>query len=615
MCGITGWVSYTDDLTRRRSELTAMNATMSCRGPDAHGEHVSRHAALAHSRLAIIDLEGGRQPMSVSVGGKDVVITYSGEVYNYRELRDSLMARGHTFETRSDTEVVLRAYVEWGEAFVETLNGMFAFAIWDDRDERMLLVRDRAGVKPLFYYPADGGVLFGSEPKAILAHPDVTPRVDADGLREMFQFTRTPGQAVWRGMREMRPGTVVTVSRAGIRERVYWRLEAREHTDDLATTVTHVRDLLQDIATRQMVSDVPRCVLLSGGLDSSALTALAARGLRQEGDNERVRSFAVDFRESADTFRATDLRETQDAPYIREVVAHVGTEHRDIVLDSRTMADPWVRRATVGARDLPGPHGDMDLSLYLLFRAVREQSTVALSGEAADELFGGYLWFHHPAAREAETFPWTAIFGDAEQEALKLLRPEVRAKLRLTEYARDRYAEAVAEVPVLPGEEGLEARMRRIGHLNLTRWMPSLLERKDRMSMATGLEVRVPFCDHRLTEYVFNTPWSFKTFDGREKGLLRAAVQDLLPASVADRKKSPYPSTQDPFYQQALQQQAKQVAADRDSTLFGLVSEDWLAAAVAVDPTAMNVSVRHGLERVLELAAWIERYDPVVSLD
>ncbi|SCG00234.1 asparagine synthase (glutamine-hydrolysing) [Streptomyces sp. Ncost-T6T-2b] len=293
----------------------------------------------------------------------------------------------------------------------------------------------------------------------------------------------------------------------------------------------------------------------------------------------------------------------------------MGTEHRDIVLDSRTMADPWVRRATVGARDLPGPHGDMDLSLYLLFRAVREQSTVALSGEAADELFGGYLWFHHPAAREAETFPWTAIFGDAEQEALKLLRPEVRAKLRLTEYARDRYAEAVAEVPVLPGEEGLEARMRRIGHLNLTRWMPSLLERKDRMSMATGLEVRVPFCDHRLTEYVFNTPWSFKTFDGREKGLLRAAVQDLLPASVADRKKSPYPSTQDPFYQQALQQQAKQVAADRDSTLFGLVSEDWLAAAVAVDPTAMNVSVRHGLERVLELAAWIERYDPVVSLD
>ncbi|MEU3937637.1 asparagine synthase (glutamine-hydrolyzing) [Streptomyces sp. NPDC029044] len=615
MCGITGWVSFTQDLAHHVDTVEAMNATMSCRGPDAHGVWTGRHAALAHSRLAIIDLEGGRQPMSAAVPGGEVVITYSGEVYNYRELRELLTGRGHTWTTRSDTEVVLRAYLEWGDACVEKLNGMFAFAIWDSRSERLLLVRDRAGVKPLFYRPTADGVLFGSELKAVLAHPDSDRTVDADGLREMFLFTRTPGQAIWRGMREMRPGTMVTVDRTGVRERVYWKLEAHEHTDDVATTTSHIRELLEDIAARQMVSDVSRCVLLSGGLDSSALTALTAAGLRRDHGDERVRTFAVEFADGAETFQATELRETQDAPYIREVVAHVGTDHHDVVLDSRAMTDQQVRRATVRARDLPGVHGDMDLSLYLLFRAVRERSTVALSGEAADELFGGYLWFHHPAAQQADTFPWMALFGDAEQEALKLLRPEVRERLRLVEYARDRYADAVAEVPRLPGEDGLEARMRRISYLNLTRWMPSLLERKDRMSMASGLEVRVPFCDHRLTEYVFNTPWSLKTFDGREKSLLRAAVRDVLPASVADRRKSPYPSTQDPFYQQSLQQQAKQVAAEPNSTLFSLVSDEWLARAVATDPARMDISVRHGLERVLELATWIDLYGPDIVID
>ncbi|MCI0385830.1 asparagine synthase (glutamine-hydrolyzing) [Streptomyces sp. CNQ085] len=614
MCGITGWVSFDRELTARQDVLDAMTATMSCRGPDASGVWTSRHAAVGHSRLAIIDLEGGRQPMSTAVGGAEIVITYSGEVYNFQELRGSLTAKGHEFTTRSDTEVVLRAYIEWGDEFVEKLNGMFAFAVWDSRSERMLLVRDRAGVKPLFYQPLPDGVLFGSEPKAVLAHPEGDRRVDGEGLREMFSFTRTPGHAVWRGMREVRPGTVVAVDRNGVRERTYWRLEARAHTDGLTATTTRIRELLEDIAARQMVSDVPRCVLLSGGLDSSALTALAAAGLRRGRDDSPVRTFAVDFANGAETFRATRLRETPDAPYIRDVVTHVGTDHHDIVLDSRDMAAPQVRRRTVRARDLPGVHGDMDLSLHLLFRAVSRESTVALSGEAADELFGGYLWFHDPAAQRAETFPWTAVFGDAEQEALKLLRPEVRQRLGLAEYARQRYSEAVAEVPRLPGEEGLELRMRRIGYLNLTRWMPSLLERKDRMSMATGLEVRVPFCDHRLTEYVFNTPWSMKTFDGREKSLLRAAVRDLLPASVADRRKSPYPSTQDPFYQQELQQQAKQVLADADDTLFGLVSREWLAGAVGGDPGTMSISVRHGLERVLELSAWIDLYSPDITL-
>ncbi|WP_130796203.1 asparagine synthase (glutamine-hydrolyzing) [Streptomyces otsuchiensis] len=615
MCGITGWVAFTRDLTAHQDVLEAMTATMNRRGPDADGTWVSRRAAVGHSRLSVIDLEGGRQPMVTRVHGQNIVLTYSGEVYNYRELRQELIGRGHSFTTRSDTEVVLRSYIEWGTGCAERLNGMFAFALWDARTERMVLVRDRAGVKPLFYHRTRDGVLFGSEPKAILAHPEVVRRVRTDGLREMFSFTRTPGEAVWDGVRELPPGTLAVVDRSGVRERRYWRLEAREHTDDLAATTAHIRALLEDIAARQMISDVPRCVLLSGGLDSSALTAMAAGGLRRQSADARVRTFAVDFVGGADTFRATRLRETPDAPYIRDVVRHVDTDHRDIVLDARGIADPELRSRTVAARDLPGVHGDMDLSLHLLFEAISRESTVALSGEAADELFGGYVWFHDPGAQQAETFPWTAIFGEAEREALTLLRPEVRARLQLEEYARQRYSDAVAEVPRLTGEEGLERRMRRIGYLNLTRWMPSLLERKDRMSMATGLEVRVPFCDHRLTEYVFNTPWSLKTFDGREKSLLRAAVRDLLPESVADRRKSPYPSTQDPFYQQELQQQGKRVLADPGDDIFDLVDPEWLARAVAGDAGEMSLPVRHGLERILEFSAWIDLYHPSIDLD
>ncbi|GLF99139.1 asparagine synthase (glutamine-hydrolyzing) [Streptomyces yaizuensis] len=614
MCGIAGWVSFTHDLTRQRPVLDAMGATQSCRGPDAHGHWLSRHAGLAHRRLAVLDLPGGAQPMTVRAPGGDLVISYSGEVYNHRELRETLVARGHSLTTRSDTEVVLHAYAEWGDGFAARLNGMFACAIWDTRTERLILVRDRLGVKPLCYREVPGGIVFGSEPKALLAHPGADRTVDADGLRELFQLTRSPGAAVWRGLRELPPGSLLTVDRDGPREHVYWRLQAREHADDLPTTVVRVRELLEDTVARQSVADVPLCALLSGGLDSTALTALAAAGARRSGAGP-VRTFAVDFTGSAESFRTTELRETPDGPYVRVAARHLGTDHHDIVLDPRALTDPAVRHATVAARDLPGALGDLDLSLYLLFRAVRRHCTVAVSGEGADELFGGYAWFDHPAARRGGTFPWSALLGAVERESLALLRPEVAHRLRLAEHLADQYADAVRRAPRLPGEDDEEARMRLIGHLHLTRWLPSLLERKDRMSMATGLEVRVPFCDHRLVEYVFNTPWHMKSFDGREKSLLRAAVRDLLPAPVAERRKSPYPSVQDPFYAQALQDTAKHIAAERNDTLFTLVDNGWLTRAMAVDPAALDLGTRHGLERVLDLAAWIDLYEPHITLD
>ncbi|MFF1636266.1 asparagine synthase (glutamine-hydrolyzing) [Streptomyces sp. NPDC058246] len=612
MCGITGWVSFDRDLRAEATTLDAMTETMSCRGPDDRGTWAEGPAALGHRRLAIIDLPGGRQPMTAETPDGTVALVYSGETYNFTELRRELADRGHRFSTDSDTEVVLRGYLEWGEELPERLNGMYAFAVWDGRHDKLVMIRDRMGIKPFYYYPTPDGVLFGSEPKAILANPLARARVRLDGLRELFAFVKTPGHAVWDGMHEVEPGTLVTVDRSGLGRRVYWRLETRPHTDDRATSIATVRSLLDDIVRRQLVADVPRCTLLSGGLDSSAMTALAARQLAEHG--EKVRSFAVDFVGQADHFVADELRGTPDTPFVHDVARASRTDHQDIVLDSNALADPDVRAKMIRARDLPMGFGDMDASLYLLFQAIRAHSTVALSGESADEVFGGYLQFFDEEARRAETYPWLVRFGEHFGDDSDVLRPDLTNKLDLEAYIADGYRAAVAEIRRLDGESDFEYRMRRICYLHLTRFVRILLDRKDRASMAVGLEVRVPFCDHRLVEYVYNTPWSLKSFDGREKSLLREATADLIPRSVYDRVKSPYPSTQDPKYAIALQDHVKDLLASPSHPVFDLVDREAVQRAALRDTPQITQASRRGLERTLDLALWMDLYAPEVSL-
>ena len=626
MCGICGWIDYRRDLgeDENRRTLAGMNQTMSCRGPDQEGIRVERHAALCHRRLAVIDVEGGRQPMSLDDDGRPALhIVYSGETYNFRELRAELESAGHRFRTSSDTEVVLRAHREWGgrdpRDVARRLNGMFAYALWDIASEELVLVRDRLGVKPLYYYPTPDGVLFGSEPKAILANPAAKRVVDVEGLRRALSWVADPSNAVFRGMREVPPGYVVRIGRTGIREERYWRLEDTGHTDDVPTTVQNVRDLLEDTAKRQLIADVPLCTLLSGGLDSSALTALAARHVRDQGGGD-VRSFAVDFAGYADNFTADDVRGTPDTPYVHEVAGFVGTDHRDILLHTEDMMEPGVRAAALHARDLPAGIGDMDTSLYLLFKAVREESTVALSGESADEVFGGYRDFHDADTVAAETFPWLAgrmMNHDASDPGL--FDRDLFGKLDVAGYVDDQYRKALAEVPELTGPAATdphERRMREVCYLYLTRFLPNLLDRKDRMSMAVGLEVRVPFCDHRLVEYVFGTPWVHKTFDGREKSLLRHATKDLLPVSVVQRVKSPYPSTQDEGYEKSLRDRVAGILARGDDAPVAPMV-DPKAITERLDAPSSQAQHRMGrrmqLERVIDLNQWLEDYQ--VELD
>jgi len=602
MCGITGWISFDRELARHRETLDDMTDTLSDRGPDDRGIWVDGHAALGHRRLAVIDLLGGRQPMTVSTSMGHVVIVHSGEVYNFLELRDQLTARGHNFTTHSDTEVILHGYLEWGESVASHLNGMYAFAIWDPRAQKLVMVRDRIGVKPLFYYPTSDGAVFASEPKAIFANPLASRAVNADSLRQLFSGINTPGEAIWTGMHEVEAGKIVVVNPEGIRSSSYWSLESRPHTDDFETSISNVRALLEDITQRQLIADVPRCTLLSGGLDSSVITALAARHLGQQGT--ALRTFTVDFSaHSADHLR--------DARFARDVAFKSQTVHHERILDSSDLADPAIRAKVIRAREIPVGLGDRDTSLYLLFKDIRRYSTVALSGEAADEVFGGYGVIFDDDASSSETFPWLSWYHGPYGN---IFTEDLTRSLAISDYIKEEYFSATKAVTRVANESSQDFRKRLISYLFLTRFVPFLLQRKDRLSMAVGLEVRVPFCDHRLIEYVYNMPWGFRYFGGREKSLLREAAGQLLPESVRRRDKSPYPATRDGAYDSALRGSMAEIIATPSHRVFDLIDHTWAREAVEQSAPLTSWSSRRGLERALDLAVWLDMYSPSVSL-
>jgi asparagine synthase (glutamine-hydrolysing) len=615
MCGIAGWLSYEQDVGAHRRDIEAMTDTLRNRGPDAGSVWIDRHVGLGHRRLAVIDLSGGAQPMLATDGERvQVCLAYNGEIYNFRELRAELQSLGHRFETRSDTEVLLNGYLQWGDDVASRLVGMFAFAIWDARTEELVLARDHFGIKPLFYYPTADGVLFGSEPKAIFAHPSVKPATDRSGLREIILLARNPERTAYAGMRQLRPGQILRFGRAGMRSRMFWSLSAHAHEDDRDRSIARVAELLEDSVSGQIVSDVPLCSLLSGGLDSSAITAIAHRITMRDGTP--TRSFSVDFANHGETFAGNGAHKSWDLPYVRDFVAHVGCNHSEIVIDSGLLNEDDVNRTVLRAFDTPTSlSGDMCSSLYQLFRAIRGESTVALSGESADEIFGGYAWFHDRNIIDSARFPWLSNTGSVFNGA-NVLDRDVREALALAEFEEQSYAEALAEVPRLEGESDIDARMRELSYFNLTRFLQFMLERKDRMSMAVGLEVRVPFCDHRLVEYVFNIPWSLKTFDGREKSLLREASRPYLPDSILERQKSPYPATQDPVYERNLRDKVAAIIADDAHPASSLFNK-WHIKRLLARPMQAGRSLhyeRADLERVLSIANWVAEYDVAIEL-
>lgn len=572
MCGIAGFCGFGQDCreaeARWNGVLSAMGQAVAHRGGDGFGTYLRRHAGLAHARLSIRDLSpAGAQPMVRTREGREYAITYNGEIYNADELREELETAGFVFGSTADTEVLLLGYIREGTAFFRKLNGIYAFGIWDEAAERLVLCRDRLGVKPLFYTERNGQLVFGSELKALFRHPEAAPRADLDTLREVFGLgpAHTPGCGVFAGVREVLPGAFGVFSAGGYREERYWNLVCRPHTDSYAETVEKVSFLVRDAVRRQMVSDVPVCSFLSGGIDSSIVTAVAADCLRASGGT--LNTFSFDFRQNDVYFQANAFQPEQDRPYVDEMLTRCATNHRYLECDEAELARllcPAMR-----ARDLPGM-ADVDASLLYFCALVKRHNKVALTGECADEIFGGYPWFYREELAGTDGFPWSRSM---ETRTL-LLRRGLAEKLELEDYAHARYRESLAEVPETDEDCPYERRRRELSYLSIKWFMQTLLDRMDRASMYSGLEARVPYADHRIAEYLFNVPWKMKYQKGTEKSLLREACADLLPERILHRRKSPYPKTYNPNYERLLSEELGRVAEDPAAPVMQLLDRE-----------------------------------------
>ena len=538
MCAVSGIIGLKND----ESILEQMLHTMRRRGPDAQGVYRHEDTALLHTRLAIIDPEGGKQPMGLDWAGERYTLVYNGELYNTETLRKELMMCGHSFDGYSDTEVVLHAYAEYGAGCLEKLNGIFAFAVWEEKRRRLFLARDRIGVKPLFYMEHENGLLFASEIKTILKYPTVKAQLDKTGAAQLILLGpgRIPGSGVFRGICEIEPGQYAFYQQGSLKITRYWKLRDREHRETFADTAEHVRYLVFDAIRRQMVSDVPIGTFLSGGLDSSIITAVCAE--QEKKDGKQLKTFSVDYLNNDKYFQVSKFQPNSDSMYIRIMQNELDTEHYWTVLTPETLCGA-LEAATI-ARDLPGM-ADVDFSLLAFCGDIRQEVRVALSGECADEIFGGYPWYRDPEVRQREGFPW----AQNTLQRISLLRAPIGDP---EAFIRDSYERTCRESDILPGTSPLETRMKEMVNLNFRWFMQTLLDRKDRMSMYHGLEVRVPFCDYRIAEYLYGVPWDFKDYHGMEKGLLREAVRGLLPEEVLYRKKSPYPKTFDPRYTELI---------------------------------------------------------------
>ena len=598
MCAIAGMIG----LPTTQEIVDRMLLTMERRGPDAKGSCNIQECTLLHARLAIIDLDGGAQPMTLQWAGECYWLVYNGELYNTVELRNELERLGHRFVGHSDTEVLLHGYAQWGPEVLQRVNGIFAFAVWEQKERKLFLARDRMGVKPLFYAQCSGGLIFGSEIKTILAYPEFHPCLDEEGAAQLLLLGpgRIPGSGVLKGIQELEPGTCGFYQTGKLSIWRYWQLRDREHRDDFDTTVAYVRYLVEDAIKRQMVSDVPIGCFLSGGLDSSIITAICAR----ETDT-MLDTFSVDYEENDRYFKAGKFQPGADRAYIEEMCHYLGCRHHWTVLEQEELLG-CLEDATC-ARDLPGM-ADVDFSLLAFCGEIRKHVKVALSGECADEIFGGYPWYRDPQVRDTDGFPW----AQNTKQRIGFLSTEIKSRIDYEDFVYSQYRFTVDQSDILPGTSQLERRMKQMMNLNLRWFMQTLLDRKDRMSMYNGLEVRVPFCDHRIAEYLYGVPWSFKDHQGREKGLLREAVKDLLPEQVLWRKKSPYPKTHHPQYADLVRSQLEALLQKPDAALFSIVSKNALLGLLEGSaPWPWYGQLMTGPQTMayfLQLHFWLERY-------
>ena len=609
MCGIAGEVSFNGSVIKNKDSYLKMQKVLAPRGPDQNGIYINDNVALIHTRLAVIDVENGLQPMTVKYDDKTFTIVYNGELYNTEEIRNKLINLGHRFNTNSDTEVVLRAYVEWKDICVEKFNGIFAFAIWDEAKKQLFFARDRIGVKPLFYSIKNQSFIFASEIKALLEHNYIEPIIDEDSIAEIMFIGpgRTPGCGVFKDISEIKPACCGYYSKSGIKIKKYWILKDNEHTDNFEQTVEKVRFLVKDAIERQLVSDVPVGTFLSGGLDSSIISSIANRKFNNEG--KRLKTFSVTYEDNEKYFQKSKFQPNSDEQFIRIMSDYLNCEHHLVTINNSDLANALFD--AVNARDLPGM-SDVDASLLLFCKEIKKHCTVALSGECADEIFGGYPWYRDKDIRMINGFPWaqsTAYRKAFIKDDIKLPNAE--------EYVNTRYKNTLINTSKIDKLSPLESRMKEMMKLNLDWFMQTLLDRKDRMSMYNALEVRVPFCDYRIAEYLYSVPWEYKDYKSFEKGLLREAMKEYLPEEVLWRKKSPYPKTHNPEYFKFVSKMLKEIIDNYNSPVLSFIKREELEKLLNTTRSepwyGQLMTTPQTIAYFIQINYWLEKYKIIIK--
>lgn len=563
MCGIAGYynskANYSDNPKLNFNILSNMINTMKQRGPDDQGYSIISSCCLAHTRLSIIDLDTGKQPKCVTKNGKRYHVIFNGEIYNYPKIKNELISNGFCFETNSDTEVIGNAFIHWGPMFVTHLLGIFAIAIYDETANTLYLFRDHFGIKPLYYTQVSNTIVFASRIDTLFEYPRVKPCIDFCGFNEIFTIgpAKTYGSGVFVGIKEVKPGEYIACSDYGVKHNMYFRLSSVPHTDSYDETIEKTTWLIEDSVRMQMISDVPICTFLSGGIDSSLVTSICAKNMP---GNEKIDTYSFDFTGNDEHFKANSFQPSRDAPYVDMMKDYLGSNHTYLTCDQLELAD--LLYPSVDSRCLP-TMADVDSSLLFFCGEVAKKHKVTLTGECADEIFGGYPWFHRPDMYNLETFPWMSDLSFRKS----LLNPEFAAALQMDKYVKAAYNNTISEVETLPEESDTDAKIRKVTYLNIRWFMQTLLDRMDRTSMHSGLEARVPFADPRIVSYVYNVPWSIKCENGIPKSLLRHAATKYLPDEVMNRPKNPYPKTYNPVYEKILCDRLREIINDTSSPI------------------------------------------------
>lgn len=575
-------------------------ATMKHRGPKAKAFYTSNEMTLLQT-----DRTEGLQIPRLEWAGERYALVMDGTIFNSTQLRSQLGALGHEFSTFTDGELVLHCFAQWGEQMLKKINGTFALMLLIEGETRLFLARDRIGVKPLFYARHRAGLLAASEMKTILSYPGMEASVDTEGAAQILLLGpgRTPGSGVFYGISEMEPGWCGYYEGGNLRLRRYWQLTDRLHEDSFEKTGENVRFLLKDAILSQMKGTKNVGTMLSGGLDSSVVSAICAQEMERKG--QVLDTFSVDYQDNEKYFVSNRFQPNMDTQFIRIMQQHLDTRHHWTVLTVQDLVDN-IADATV-ARDLPGM-ADVDVSLLAFCRQIRPHVDTVLSGECADEIFGGYPWYRDVQMRNVNTFPW----AQTTAERTAFLQGWITDQIDPKEFVADCYHDTIAQSDILPENDPVDRRIKELVNLNFRHFMQTLIDRGDRMAGDCDLDIRMPFCDYRIAEYLYSVPWSMKDHKGREKGLLRYSMEGLLPQSVLYRKKSPYPKTYDPEYLEIVSNMLEEVIADDHAPIFQLVRRDALKNLLHQDfawPWYGQLMRRpQTIVYMLQINFWLEHY-------